>query len=252
MSVDRTVRAIVLRRVDAGEADRRLTLFTLEHGKLDAVAKGARKGGSRLAGISEPLSVSDMTLAEGKRTRFVTQVLPIGSFPGLRADFDRLTYGLALTELAAAVLPWEAPHPETFDLLIAGLHGIETHRHPLAALCWALVRLLDVSGFLPQFDACVETGQPIRESEGFLSPTAGGYVVEAQAMRFQDRYRVRAEVLVTLARLADLAEPPPQMKLAEASLFALYPLCRSLADAPLPALTAVRDALRVNELGSAE
>lgn len=233
----------MLRRVDSGEADRRLTLFTVEYGKLDAVAKGARKGGSRLAGVSEPLSVSDMTLAAGKRNRFVTQVLPLLSFGGLRSDFDRLTYGLALTEVAAAVLPWESPLPETFDLLIAGLHALEVHETPLVALCWALVKLLDVSGFLPQFAECVETGQPIQEANGFVSPTAGGYVVEAHAGRFQDRYRVPAEVLVTLAKLAELDGPPQRLKRAPDCLYALYPLCRALADAILPALTTVRDGL---------
>ena len=244
MATDRTVRAIVLRRTDSGEADRRLTLFTVEYGKLDAVAKGARKGGSRLAGISEPLSVSDMTLAEGKRNRFVTQVMPVASFPGLRNDFDRLTYGLALTELAAAVLPWESPLPETFELLTCGLHGLETHPEPLVVLCWALVKLLDFSGFLPLFDACVETGASIQEAFGYLSPTAGGYVVEAAAARFQDRYRVQAQVLVALARLAELDEPPARLKLATECLYALYPLCRALAETQLPALTSVRDGLR--------
>ncbi|MHB8636840.1 MAG: DNA repair protein RecO [Fimbriimonadaceae bacterium] len=244
MATDRTVRAIVLRRQDAGESDRRLTLFTVEYGKLDAVAKGARKGGSRLAGISEPLSVSDMTLAEGRRTRYVTQVLPVASFPGLRNDFDRLTYGLALTEFAAAVLPWESPLPDTFEVLTCGLHGLESHAQPLAALCWALVKLLEVSGFLPQFDVCVETGASIQEAFGSLSASAGGYVVEAHAARFQDCYRVQAEVLVALARLAELAEPPPRLKLDSACFMALYPLCRAVADAPLSALTVVRDGLR--------
>jgi len=244
VSTDRTVRAIVLRRVDSGESDRRLTLFTVEYGKLDAVAKGARKGGSRLAGVSEPLSVSDMTLAEGKRNRFVTQVLPVASFPGLRGDFDRLTYGLAYTELAAAVLPWESPLPDTFELLVGVLHALEQSAAPLPVLCWAIVRLLDESGFLPQFDSCVETGQPIREAQGYLSPTAGGYVVEGEAGRFVDRFRVPAEVLVTLARLVELESPPHRLKRAEECLFALFPICRAVADASLPALTSVRDGLR--------
>ena len=244
MAEDRTVRAIVLRRQDSGESDRRLTLFTVEYGKLDAVAKGARKGGSRLAGISEPLSVADMTLAEGKRNRFVTQVLPLASFPGLRADFDRLTYALALTELAAAVLPWESPLPEMFELLTCGLHGLENHEQPLAVLCWALVKLLEYSGFLPQFDTCVETGAPIQEAHGYLSPAAGGYVVEVESGRFQDRYRVQAKVLVALARLGELDEPPPRLKMAPDCLYALFPLCRALAETQLPALTAVRDGLR--------
>ncbi|MBI1755525.1 MAG: recombination protein O N-terminal domain-containing protein, partial [Fimbriimonas ginsengisoli] len=38
---ERTVTAIVLRRRDSGESDRRLILFTPEEGKIEAIAKGA-------------------------------------------------------------------------------------------------------------------------------------------------------------------------------------------------------------------
>ena len=40
--------AIVLRRLDYGDADRILTLLTREHGKLAAIAKGARRSKARV------------------------------------------------------------------------------------------------------------------------------------------------------------------------------------------------------------
>jgi DNA repair protein RecO (recombination protein O) len=55
MSRERTIRAeaVVLRRIDFGEADRLLTLYTREFGKLKAIAKGARKPQSRKTGHVE-------------------------------------------------------------------------------------------------------------------------------------------------------------------------------------------------------
>ena len=41
--------AIILSRRDFGEADRLLTLFTPHHGKIRAIAKGARKPSARLS-----------------------------------------------------------------------------------------------------------------------------------------------------------------------------------------------------------
>src|SRR5919201_1208039 len=58
MPIPRTYRAeaIVLKGMDLGEADRIVTLYTRYFGKLRAIAKGARRPTSRLAGHVEPLA----------------------------------------------------------------------------------------------------------------------------------------------------------------------------------------------------
>ncbi len=243
-----TVQAVVLRRRDAGETDRRLTILTPELGKVDVYAKGARKGASRLAGVSDPLSVGRLALAEGKRNRFVTQAQPQTSFPGLRTDFDRLSLGLATAELFAAVLPYEEPDPDAYDLLVRALRSIESHPKPLAAATWAQVALLAHTGFMPSFGHCVVTGQPLREGEPFLSPRAGGYVSDAAADPYADRFRVRAEVPINLDRLAPMDNPPPNLRFAEETVAALLPFWRHVADVPLPALEAVVGALKAARL----
>ena len=68
------VEAMVLRRVDFGEADRVLVLFTREHGKLSVVAKGIRRFSSRSAGHLELFTNSEIQLAKGKNLDVVTQV----------------------------------------------------------------------------------------------------------------------------------------------------------------------------------
>lgn len=239
-----TVTAIVLRRRDSGESDRRLTLLTRELGKFDVVAKGAKKGGSRLAGSSDPLVVAHMTLAKGKVNRFVTQAQPIASFRGLRTDYERLSFALALTELFATVLPYEEPFEEAYDLLFQSLGVLESHDKPVVALVWAQLRLLLISGFLPQFDACVSDGQPVREGEPWLSPRAGGYIRAEDAIQYTDRIQTRAEVLYGLARCAELEGPPSNLKFADECLIVLLPFWRHIAEAPLPANEAVVSEIR--------
>lgn len=225
---------MVLRRRDAGEADRRLTLLTEELGVIDAIAKGARKGGSRLAGSSEPLTVAILQLAPGKRQLYVTQTQPVTSFPGLRTDYERLTFALALCEVAAEVLPHEQPAPEAFAFLVAALKYLEVHPKPLVALVWAEVRFLELAGFAPSFSECVVSGNRISEAEPWLSPTAGGYVGRADAERFPDRFFTKAEVLYGLAALQELDEPPVNLKHAADALRVLVRFWRHFAERPLP------------------
>lgn len=230
-----TLQAIVLRRRDAGESDRRLTVLTAERGKIDVIAKGARKAASRLAGISDPLCVGQLSIAQGKMAMFITQAQPMRSFPGLREDYDKLNYGIALAELYAAVLPVNEPFPEAYDLLVFSLRHLEVHPKPLAVLLWAEIQLLAISGFMPQFGRCVVTDAAISEADPFLSPMAGGYVSDAAAHAFSDRFRTRAEVLYGLARLPDLETPPPNFRFGPEALGDLLAFWRAIAEIPLPA-----------------
>lgn len=230
-----TLESIVLRRRDAGESDRRLTVLTVERGKIDVLAKGARKAASRLAGISDPLCVGRLSVVQGKQTLFITQAQPMLSFRGLREDYEKLSFGLALAELYAAVLPIDEPFPEAYDLLVFSLRHLEVHPKPLAALLWAQVQLLSISGFLPQFGSCVVTNAPIAEADPFLSPRAGGYVTDSAAGPFMDRFRSRAEVLYGLSRLPDLDAPPPNFKFGQEAIADLLVFWRAIAEMPLPA-----------------
>ena len=247
---EQIVHAIVLKRKDSGESDRRLTVLTVENGKMDVLAKGARKGGSRLAGISEPLSAAVLNLATGRRTAFITQAQPQHSFRGLRTDYDRLSCGLAIAELCGAILPLDEPYPEAYALLAQALHHIEVHPKPIVALVWAQVLLMEMTGFLPQFDRCVVTDQVIVEGEPFISPRAGGYVCDSAAVEFTDRFRTRAEVLYGLARLSTFEAPPKNMKFVAEALADLLPFWRNIADTPLPANDSAVREFRHAEVGT--
>lgn len=227
--------AIVLRRKDSGESDRRLTLLTEDAGKLMAVAKGARKGTSRLSAVSEPLAYGRYTLAPGKVNRFVTQAEPLASFRGLRQDFDRLAFALGLAELYGMTLPEQNPDAEAFELLRASLAALEKHPKPAAALVWAETKLLEHAGFFPSLEACVETGQGVLSDSPWLSPQAGGLVCDSVSVRYADRFQVSSEVLLALARLPEFEEPPTNVKRAEEALLALAPFWRNIAESPLPA-----------------
>jgi DNA repair protein RecO (recombination protein O) len=244
--MDTTVEAIVLRRTDTGESDRRLTIFSRELGKIDVVAKGAKKPTSRLRGVTEPLSIGQFTFASGKKQKFVTSAQPRSSFPGLRLDFDRLNLGLSWGEVLGQILPYEQPFEEAFDLCLQTLQELEKHAAPLVALAWGEVKLLGLSGFLPSFNRCVISESKVLEAEAFFSPSAGGYVSAAHAAQISDRFYVRAEVLFGLAALSDLSEAPANLKYSFECLLALQPMWEYICEKPLPARQHLLTSLRLD------
>ena len=231
--------AVVLRRRDTGESDRRLTLLSRQEGKLDVSAKGARKGASRLAAFSEALTVARFTFASGRQRRFVTQVEPLPGFRGLRTDFDRLQAALAMVELVDSVLPYEQPDEDCFDLVLSALGHLETHPKVLVAYVWVQLKLLTVSGFLPLFMECAVSGEPLREAVAWYSPDAGGYVTPVHSPRFADARQVAAEVLIGLGKMAELDAPPSNLRRCEEAEAVLLATWRHVLATPLPANAAV-------------
>ena len=60
--------AVLLRRVDYGDFDVILTLFTEAAGKISVIAKHAKKSKKRFAGVLELFTVLKVTCQTGRRT----------------------------------------------------------------------------------------------------------------------------------------------------------------------------------------
>src|SRR5205085_12558031 len=100
--------AVVLRSFRLGEADRVLHLYTLEHGRVGAVAKGVRKTKSRFGGRLEPLSHIDVALYRGSSDlQTVTGVDLVRSHREAREDYGRLAIGLIGAEAVLRLVTGE-------------------------------------------------------------------------------------------------------------------------------------------------
>ena len=87
--------AVVLRSIRFGEADRVLHLYTLDRGRVGAVAKGVRKTKSRFGARLEPLSHVDLMLHAGSgELQTITGVELVHSHQAARDDYYRLSVGL--------------------------------------------------------------------------------------------------------------------------------------------------------------
>ncbi|HEY9765025.1 MAG TPA: DNA repair protein RecO [Chroococcales cyanobacterium] len=164
--------AFTLRSYPLGESDRIVVLFSREQGLGRAVAKGARKSGSSLAGRIEPLVRCRFLLADCRGLDIVSQCETVRAFPALRRDLSRLMQALCLAELTMAALGEGSPHPEAFDRFDEALHSMCRLDPQLVAL-WYQLKLLEDLGYRPSFDFCVLCGAPI-EGESFFSPQEGG------------------------------------------------------------------------------
>ena len=110
-------RAIILRRVNYGEADRILTLLTPAHGKISAIAKSVRKPKSRLAGGLELFATCEVVLGEGRGGLSLITSARLEHFYGhILHDYERLRLGYEAVKLINRAAE-SAPEPEFYALL---------------------------------------------------------------------------------------------------------------------------------------
>lgn len=232
MSRQKTVTAIVLQRRNWMESDRILTLLTKENGKMEVVARGARKAGSHLAASTEPFVFGEMHVAKGRVKNYLTQSLVHTIFPGIRKDYQRLSYALALSELYSAFTLQDQTVPKVFDLFARSLSFLEDHPKPLVVLIWSGLYLMQLEGVLPDWVHCNIKGVPLSEQIAWVSPAAGGYVSQEAAMRFFDRFEVRREVLIGLSKMIECLNPPKNLKFADECLRVLLSIWKELTHMP--------------------
>ncbi len=181
MPRERTYRteAIVIRRSDFGEADRLLTLFSPDRGKMRAIAKGARKPQSRKTGHVELFMRSKFLVAEGRDLDIITQAEAVETYAPLRASLVRATYASYAVELLDRFTVDEDPHRDIYDLLALALATLTTTDEPLLLARFYELRLLSLTGFQPRLFNCVACGEPISEQDQFFSPDLGGLLCPA-------------------------------------------------------------------------
>jgi DNA repair protein RecO (recombination protein O) len=171
--------AIVLRSIRYGEADRILHLYTPGHGRIGAIAKGARRSRSRFGARLEPFFRIRMVLHEGRGDLYtVTAVDTIEAHAALRESAAALDAAARACDAVARLFETNEPHPEVFALLANELMLLSNPAHPAAeqpgnALAFRL-KLLLAAGIVPQLGSCTSCGE--REHLSGFSAEAGGVV----------------------------------------------------------------------------
>jgi DNA repair protein RecO (recombination protein O) len=167
--------AIVLRHVDWGEADRLITLYTRERGKICAVARGVRKIKSRKAGHLEPFTRVFLQLAKARDLPIITQAETVDAYIPLRDDLVRTATAAYIVELLDRfTYEDEGENANIFHLLTQTLHRIVNLPDSWVAVRYYEVRLLDFLGFRPHLFECANCGKEIQAVDQFFSALDGG------------------------------------------------------------------------------
>jgi len=189
------VEAIVLRHSDWGEADRLISLFTRESGKVRAVAKGVRKLRSRKAGHLEPFMRTRLQLARGRDLPIITQAETINAYMPLREDLLLVGYASYVIELLDRFTYEEGENRSMFRLLNETLSRLASLEEPALVVGYYEMRLLDLLGFRPQLTRCARCDKEIQPEAQFFSAELGGALCPSCGLQVVDSRPISKDAL---------------------------------------------------------
>lgn len=201
--------AMVLKRINYGEKDRILTLFTPDRGKVTAIAKGVRKPGSRLAGHIEGLSCARVELATGRSMDILRSAQSIERYPAVVESFDRAGFAMYFAELVEKTAHTEDEHGEVFDLLRQTLAQLKTWTNLNSLSHFFEFRLLDHLGYAPPMESCVVCSATWKDRERWQIDLRHGEIHCASCARQNDATMYSRKTLAYLHLIKDHAVDRP-------------------------------------------
>ena len=172
MAAQYKAEALVLGVHNWGEADKLVTFFTRERGKVRAAAFGSRRPKSPLAAGMQMFQHVEVHMTEGQRLDTVRQCILLHRYRKLGEDLMAMAYGSFVAEILREFLPENAAEPVAFDLMLEIFQAFET-RNPRVTALIAAWQLLAHFGLQLRLGRCVHCGREI-EGDALLHIGEGG------------------------------------------------------------------------------
>ncbi len=204
-------KALVLNRYIYREYDSRVTVYSPLLGKIDLLARGVQRPGSKLAAHVEPLSLVDLMIVKGKNTDYIGSSIVSDAYASIKGDLAKLPFaGSALFAFNRLIKP-EEKDAVLFDLLLDFLNILDQkpERADWLLASWSL-KFLAALGYQPELYNCLHCQKRLEPDNNFFSIMRGGIFCGNCSRRelnleAVDQNNIKMLRLVLSHSLADLA-----------------------------------------------
>lgn len=174
--------AVLLRSVDYRDADRILTFFTRDRGRLSAIARGARRSRRRFGGSLEPFCVVRLSFSLGRGDlATLKEATVVRAFPGVLRSLRGMREGGAALDLVRRITREEDVEPRLFDAVVELFEVLgDPERDPEPTRLTFGVRALSLVGMAPELEVCALSGARCPPGQSaFFDPARGAIVRES-------------------------------------------------------------------------
>jgi DNA repair protein RecO (recombination protein O) len=215
--------AICIRQWDWSETSQTVWMFARTLGMVHGIAKGSKRERSRFSGGIQPLTRGEITLIlkPGAELVMITAWDLQEMFPALRRSLPAFYCGMYMADLLQHSVTERDPHPALFDALARSLRLLdEPGMDRVAVLLFQWATLVE-TGYRPELDVEILSGQPLPKAETYIFlPASGGFMPHAAEVSASTgrpagpQWRVRSSTLDLLRLVAAAGDPAEFHRLA--------------------------------------
>jgi len=197
--------AVIIRNRELGEADRIFILCSPLYGKIDSIARGVRRPGSRFGGSLEVFSHVYLLLSQGKSLDIITQVEVCNPHYSLREDLERLSCASYFLEMVEMSLVPGQEAIDLFALVLSGLSLLEHHTDLELVLRYLEIQYLNNMGVGPVLDRCQSCNRVFSSPSAIFHFSSGGaFCRECRPLNLSGYFCTSVETLNFLEYLSGI------------------------------------------------
>ena len=198
------LQAIILARQDFGESDRLLSIYSLENGREQILAKGVRKTLSKLGGFLEQFSQVEIVISRGASIPILSEVSTLKSFKNLRQHLESIQKANYLSQIIQRFTPQEEENPELFKLLMTSILFLSENLAAELVPAYFSLTFLKIHGLAPNLAECGECGQALNENEVYFPAPYDSFICKNCKPDTQSKLTPQSAKLLKLMLNKDL------------------------------------------------
>lgn len=195
-------KGFILKKIDRGEADQVLTVYTEKFGKLDIVARSSRKIKSKLRGNTDIFCISEIEFIQGKRNKTLTDAVLIKDFKEIKRYEERLKAAFKISEIISKLVKGQESDEKIWSLLdevFEKLNNWTIGNSPII-YHYFLWNFLSILGYRAELYYCSLCQGKIVSEDIFLNIKEGGLICSSCQKELKETVKITPNA-VKIARL---------------------------------------------------
>jgi len=191
-----------LKKVERGENDQLLTVYTKDFGKLEILGKAIRKIKSKLRGETDIFYLSEIEFIQGKAYKTLTDAILIEKFENIRKSLKKLKIAYQIAKIFDELVKGQEKDENLWNLLLETFDRLNSRSlltvHCLLIYYYFLWNFFSILGYQPELYNCSICQKKIKPEILYFNPKEGGIICSQCYKKIKKGKKISLETIKIL------------------------------------------------------